>query len=228
MSRLTLLGAGGANFSPLQISGLKLWLRASDLALNNGDPVASWADQSGVGNNVTQGTTANKPTFVTNQINGLPVVRFDGTDDRLNAANSGYAQTNTIFVVANVGANAGYKDMFSSTTGNENALYLDTAEVFRIFAGTELAGSGDVHGAFKLFCGIFAGSSSKLYINGTQNGSTGNAGTGDSSTFRLGDGPGASTPLPGDIAEVLFYNASLTDAQRQQVEAYLNARYALY
>jgi hypothetical protein len=54
------------------------------LGLANNDPVALWADQSTAGNNATQGTGANKPTFKSaDGPGGLPCVTFDGTTDFL-------------------------------------------------------------------------------------------------------------------------------------------------
>jgi len=51
----------------------------------------------------------------------------------------------------------------------------------------------------------------------------------------IGNGGGDSTPravgsagFPGDLAEVIFYNRAVTNTERQQVEAYLNTKYAIY
>ena len=49
-------------FTPRSLSGLKLWLAADRIAgLSDGDPVTTWSDLSGQGNNATQGTGAAKP-----------------------------------------------------------------------------------------------------------------------------------------------------------------------
>lgn len=63
--------------SPDTISGLIGWWKADALSLNNGDPVDTWADSSSSRNDATQ-TGDNSPTYVTNVINNLPVVRFTG------------------------------------------------------------------------------------------------------------------------------------------------------
>ena len=39
---------------------------------------------------------------------------------------------------------------------------------------------------------------------------------------------GSSFAFDGDIAEFLVYNASLSDENRDLLEAYLNTRYAIY
>jgi hypothetical protein len=87
----------GAAFSPLSISGLKLWLKADagtlqtsggSAASADGDPVGQWLDQSGQGNHVAQATGSQRPTLKLAIQNSLPIVRTDGVDDYLqNAAN---------------------------------------------------------------------------------------------------------------------------------------------
>ena len=67
-----------------KIRGLDLWLEADKGVTPSGGPISTWADQSGHGNNATQTTTGNKPALVPNVLNGLPVVRFNGTSSYLN------------------------------------------------------------------------------------------------------------------------------------------------
>ena len=65
---------------PTEITGLALWLKADAITgLNNGDPVGTWPDSSGLGNDFSQSTAANKSIYLTNIQNGLPVVNFDIT-----------------------------------------------------------------------------------------------------------------------------------------------------
>lgn len=50
--------------------------------LSDGDPVSTWIDRSGRGNNITQTSTA-RPTYKIAQQSGQPVIRFDGLDDSM-------------------------------------------------------------------------------------------------------------------------------------------------
>jgi hypothetical protein len=59
----------------MPLNGLRLWLKADAVTQT---PVARWADQSGLQNQVLQGTLENRPLVVQNALNGRPVVRFDG------------------------------------------------------------------------------------------------------------------------------------------------------
>lgn len=83
-------GASGAGITdPTDIDDCELWLDASTLALADNARVATWPDSSGNGHDATQGTAAAKPTYKTNVVNGLGVVRYDGDPDAQFVALSG-------------------------------------------------------------------------------------------------------------------------------------------
>jgi len=68
-----------ADSNPSNVSGLKLWLRAdAGVPTGWGD---YWADQSGQGNHAVQSVGVALPRLVSNVVNGLPVLRFDGAND---------------------------------------------------------------------------------------------------------------------------------------------------
>ena len=82
-------------FAPTQIAGLYSWHRGDlgtyqtsggSAAGADGDPIGEWQDQSGNGYHLAQSTAGNRPTLQTNELNGHPVVRCDGSNDRLQAA----------------------------------------------------------------------------------------------------------------------------------------------
>lgn len=60
----------------------------------NGERIDTWEDQSGNGNDVTQGTDASRPTYNTAVVNGQPVLSFDGGDQLNNTTFSGMAGKN--------------------------------------------------------------------------------------------------------------------------------------
>jgi hypothetical protein len=71
--------------------GANLVLDARFIDQSDNTAVTSWIDRSGNSNNADQSTVANQPTFQTNEINGNPVVQFDGAsipnNDFLNISN---------------------------------------------------------------------------------------------------------------------------------------------
>jgi hypothetical protein len=79
--------------------------------------------------------------------------------------------------------------------------------------------------------------SQKMFINGSLVSSSISAGSINALNIKIGIGNAGSTRPPlnpnfggfqGDIAEVIIYDKALTTPERQQVEAYLNAKYAIY
>lgn len=137
MSGLLLAKAGG--FHPLQIANCQLWLDAAQITgLVDADPVTTWNDLSGNARNASQATSANKPTYRTSQINGLPVVRFDGTDDFMTAGSAANwvflhdAGGHTIYIVFEVAGDGAPTD--------PNALYsiLDTCDILQANVGYAL------------------------------------------------------------------------------------------
>ena len=87
------------DFAPDQLTGLQLWLDASDastlydattggslVAANGG--VARWEDKSGNNRHATQGTAGSRPARKTAIQGGLDVLRFDGSDDQLSVPSS--------------------------------------------------------------------------------------------------------------------------------------------
>jgi hypothetical protein len=68
----------------VEIPGLVLWLMGDKGVVANGNNVASWADQSGKGNNANQTTVSLQPLLVPSALNGHSVVRF-GSNGALNA-----------------------------------------------------------------------------------------------------------------------------------------------
>lgn len=68
-----------AIFQPTDISGCHLWLKASAIGISNNQAVQYWIDSSGSGNHMnTVVSGGGYPRYLTNQLNGLPVVRFTG------------------------------------------------------------------------------------------------------------------------------------------------------
>lgn len=78
-------GVGTNNTSAIQN---RIWYKAdagvfSDAGITSagaGSQVQQWNDQSGVGNNAVQATSAYRPTYRLNVVNGFPALRFSGSN----------------------------------------------------------------------------------------------------------------------------------------------------
>jgi hypothetical protein len=208
------------------VSGLVAWFKADALSLTDADPVATWADSSGEANDLAQATGGLQPTYRTNVLNGLPVVRFDGVDDYLTRATPTYAQPNTVFVVQQFAAptDGAYNIMFDGAGGSGHYITkVGGGDSRALFAGATLAGS-PATGNFEIWSASFNGALSELFVNGTSN-IAGDAGSQSLVGLRVGAAFNAAGPFHGDIAEVLVYNAALSAGDRQLLEAYLGTKY---
>ena len=213
---------GTPNAMPTDYSGLSLWLKADSLALNDGDLVSTWTDSSGNGDNATATSTA-RPTYKTGIVNGKPVLRYTSTN---NLDLGSYISTaRSIFVV--------YKPIldFSKTY----MLILGHPGVYDFFGTANTAGNPIFNSTY-VSANVSGGSA---WVNGTSTNplsvlwqpnfsvlslqTTGNTNIG----ALANDRNSASNDFIGDYAEVIVYNRVLTSTERQNVEAYLLAKYGI-
>lgn len=227
-------------------SGAKLWLKSDSGTTLSGSAVSAWADQSGTGNNVSQSNNPNMPTYVENAVNGRPVIRFTGTGQILQST-SQVLSGSTAFTTFTVGklnelrSPANYQYFWwnggdTSNVGYGCYLYPTTPQILRYAWGSNSASLSDpsaaVVGTLYTLSSRFSGGASgthEMWINGgvsspvsrtkTSAGLSGGA-------FSVGNyGPSAGYGLYGDVAEILIYDRSLTDTERQNVYSYLSARW---
>jgi hypothetical protein len=120
------------------VNGLNPQGNPAALPANNAQ-IPFWGDSSGHSRNGTQGITAQQPRFITNVVNGKPVVRFDGSStagqgDFMNIIGGALANTDlsklTLFIVSNDNRNAGdvsNKDILSTRDNHGNG-WVETYE----------------------------------------------------------------------------------------------------
>jgi hypothetical protein len=219
--------AGAAPFDPASISGLTLWLKADAIAgLSDGDPVGTWADASGNGNDAVQATESFKPTYKINLVNGLPVVRFDGVDDLLTtpALNLG---TRSYVVVAkkNGAAGGSYHGVLQQGGPIYYQLYAQTNWSMYLGGVHDFGVTFDE--AFQAVVMTCADGAGNLQLR--KNGVAGTSGTGSSTTENtpLSVGRFGSNVLNGDLAEVLVYDSVLSSGDINDLESYLTSKYGL-
>lgn len=222
-------------FNPILISGLKLWLDAtqnvfSDAGITpavNGNGVQQWGDRSGNGNNVTQGTAASRPTFTTAQLNGLPTINFDGVNDFMRATSFTLAQPEHIFIVFKNTTYTVQGRIFDGNTVNSMLVYNNNpTPQFQMFDGSGACTIATVPvGTFAVCDFLFSGSSSFSRANNSVK-NTGSIGTDSGSGITLGATfDGSSNWGNVAIAEILVYNTALSDANAALVTRYLGAKW---
>ena len=221
-------------------SALELWLQADDLALADGASVAEWPDASGNGNGATA-SGSRQPTFATSlgpsEANGRPLVRFDGSDDRLEGSLSKVGPV-TYFSVARGnegGANTSkgaIAEIYDSGGTSRNSMYLPGDEL-RYFSGSFINGStttnsGNQDSGFLIY-GAQNGISPQnlsLRLNGAVDGSGTTSENGFADSYVVGDDqPGNDDFISGSIGEFIVFASELNTTRQTLVDNYLSAKY---
>jgi hypothetical protein len=218
-------------WTPTQLgTAVKGWWKADAItSLNDGDAVASWADSSGNSQTLTEAT--NRPSYQTNELNGLPVVRFDGTNDTLGVTGTlGIsAQPFTVAAVWNpAAANAG--QVLFQTTGVVVWVEDTNADDLRVAASTNRDVSiASYNGAPFILLVSIEGASTVVRANGTVLSLPGSPGTtGMSGNMAVGNATaGGALGTQGDIAEILFTNTNPALTDKEKIEGYLAYKWGL-
>ena len=241
-----------AAFSPPQVAGLTLWLKADagvyqttggSLA-TDGQTAQEWQDQSGNLYHLAQGTAGARPTFETSEINGLPVVRFNGIANSLNRGEAVSdlitAGAFTLYAVFRTDAFAG--DFGLGSPQSNEALFADQLSQFGLgfkaaepyVVGYNNDGTYDTVAqtiaAATVYGVMFRHESGNLYLkvsgfaelttpSGNTAGITGNA--------IMGRSASGAIYWDGDLGELLVYNGAVSPADRTLLEDYLATRWAI-
>lgn len=227
-----------SSITPASISGCQLWLDAHQITgLADGDPVATWADASGNARDVSEAT--NRPTYQTSEINGLPVVRFDGSNDRLEGADNAVWQFTDFTMYAVVrfaGFHAGYyQNTIVSQDNSSKWMFCyknetGTTHFHQNPGGTELDSTAwtAVVGTWYLVGCSRNATTVSFRTNGEAKG-TATHGTqlpDVSGPLIIGVSEGAT--INADIAEIVLYNAAISAGDTTELEDYFNSKYAIY
>lgn len=219
-------------FQPGSISGLALWLDASDLSTitASSGAVSQWNDKSGNARHVSQGTASFQPTTGSSTLNGLNVISFDGSNDNLRTSN-GALQLATLTCVALIRSNTVFRSLVGvsqEATTHTNPFWRwtifhnETSTMAIRLNGTNVVGFSsagtDVPRILVLDTGV-----GDLWLNGIRSiDTTGVTLTYPNSTpFIIGSTAANDTALNGYVAEIIIYDKSLSATERTLVSNYL-------
>lgn len=80
----TEISSGITPLAPTEIADVRVSVEPEGLAgFADDGPIDVWVNETGLGNDFTQATEANKPLCKTNILNGFSIARFDGVSDRI-------------------------------------------------------------------------------------------------------------------------------------------------
>ncbi len=232
-------GEAPSDWVPTDISGAGLSLMAwyNAQAGVTGTTVTSWADQSGNGNDAS---SASGPIAIGSAINGLTMLRFDGTTQYLSAADSSSLDISSgsnlsIFVLVDprfgntqntiVSKGANYRFGLEDTSGvaNHAAHFVGTTNVYS-------ADNSITNNAAQII-GIVSGEG--FYIDGSAGITTTiTADNPNSEVLEIGrvqaSIAGTTYYFDGDIAEIVMVSGKIETGERQKLEGYLAQKYATW
>lgn len=202
-------------------------------------PITTWADQSGNGNDWLEdtGSGGQGPTLSSAVLNGLDVVTFDGTNDKMSQAAfivGSSAGSMSLVVRRTTTANKGWH-LFGSTASQPHFMHGNL--IYESFGSTVRA-SGVASSAFDLNeWGVYTvtkgsgGFAIVRYANNVQF-ATQNTTAGWTGTFRLGCGNqggaiGSTHSFQGEVAEMAVWGKVLSTQERTDVFDYWNDKFAL-
>ena len=226
--------------TPNQISGLKLWLKADSLVTTSGSNVSQWGDCSGHLHHCFQNNNTLRPEFLTNQLNHMPCVRFNGSNSYLSGdvINGLDTSSATLIVLASGGTMSG--DVFRGLVAIDN-LQFGLAYDGMLQNITSLGGGGYTWQAGAplpnsgflpsiLMTKKMKGVKVEQFINSTLNHTNTSPiiiGSFTNNNYQVGRTNGSySGYYNGNIYEVLLYDKFLNEDEYSAIENYLRSKYA--
>lgn len=239
-------------FLPSSITGLNLWLDATDSSTitQSTSRVSQWNDKSGNSRHFTQATSSEQPSYETTGFGGKACINVSDGTRLVRAANSmgtlASSLTMSVFVVAETTFTNQWNITLTNWTTTAGSDFGDGTSRFHLSlrdtvtnlhtlytAGTLRSSAGGTADNTKYVSGFVwsgANQTSLLTLNGTTQTFTPTAALPNSSanaTSVFGIGDSRAGFACKRIAEVIMYDTALTTTDRQSVENYLKAKYAI-
>jgi CHAT domain-containing protein len=218
---------------PIPTSGLKLWLSADSgvSTSSSRERVSEWQDRSGNGLHASMRTPSRQPSLIPDAINGLPVIRFDGTQSLI-LANVLRLSDMTLFIVARNNQPSESFHMIlgpANSSPNNQLRFQDGSKVLFVGTGNNMPVVTPTVGNTGMYHALsarYAGSTLKVYRDGSFVSSHSFTTIGPWDLLQIGAWYSQHFLL-GDIAEIVAYDRALTDNERESVNSYLRKKYAL-
>ncbi|MBK8399215.1 MAG: Ig-like domain-containing protein [Leptospiraceae bacterium] len=222
--------------SSIGASSLKMHLQADSLSTSTTN-VSLWKDSAGNGLDISQGTGADQPTYLSSGINGKPVVQFISNKYLTRPCSIDIGSlNNTIIGVMNNSVGGGtHKVLLHHGT---KLLYYNGSNEFSLFNEVEnnqkIASSTDFNSSVSIDPNmIFAlnhnGTTGAMYKNNFNVSGIVNTtpGYNCSSALYFGRPSFVGDGFNGTVGEFLYFNATLPVGDRLTVSCYLSAKYGI-
>ena len=231
----------------LPAGNLAGWYKADAITgLSDGDAVASWVDSSGNGNTLTQSTSGAKPSYETNEVNSLPIVRFDkdaspgdnlfladlggdfepGTGDFYIAMVAKFPSSGTQFIMSK--ADSGVQGLNVFISGSNLLFRPQTVGTTTNNIRQDSVVDSSFH---TIVCRRVSSTLGSEYDGSaftTDDGTKVNDGDMDNdANFNVGSSSTGGLDADMDLAEVLIAVGTLSDVNLQRITGYLAHKYGL-
>jgi len=210
---------------PIPLQTLQHHYQANNVGLSDGQVINTWTDDVG-SSDLTLNTGT--PTFETNVVNGLPVLRSNG-NEFLDASIPTISQPWTVFCVVKVNTISDDHVFWagSSTDFNVSLMLNDFFPAFRArTGGSPFNSSSSGNTKFNVFTLIGDGSNSELRLNGSFSQSGSGSSSLDKLTVMSGNN-GSNASNGSDFAELIVYSSRLSGQDLSDTENFLLNKYNL-
>lgn len=214
------------DWSPDSITGLDVWLDASQLGLADGATVAAWPNL-GAGADPTILSGSPSLTFKAGVANGNGVVRFGANGDRVRGTTDAYHNYAYIGITRRWGPTYGRSFGVAIPAANiligMHAVGEDCCYDNGFLTMGNSWGDTSVVGNWRLYgYDSDAAASTRFFVYGevmgTRDGGEGLVNAYSISGYTMDD---TQETMDCDVGELLIYNPQISDADRQSVEGYL-------
>lgn len=226
-------------FNPTQLPNLTIWVDPSNAAsvTTGAGGISQINDLSGNGNNYTQAVAGQRPDY-TGTINGLNIMTFvSANTDTLVCVNT--TALGPSLTIASVHKSTGVPSAVGPFTADDvgagqriaqyrwDSATVPTTICFPGPVTVSGVGAPDISAAAHVFVSVLSSAATVTnYIDGTANGTSAvGALASGTPTTRIGVAASSGGQWNGSIAEIVVCNTALTTLQRQNLEAYLKAKW---
>jgi hypothetical protein len=221
-----------SSFGPLDLPNLKVWLDANDLSTitkDGSNAVSSWADKSGNGYDVIQGTTTQQPIY---NINGFgtaskPYISFDGLNDTLINAPITWGGSDNLFIVCKINDVIG-SQIITASIATSHQSFISSGGGLNSFNGSVLTAGTVVSGTPFMFNTLYNGFNSDIQLNNNAIVSGDSGIINNTLSLRIASvdyGVGFYANI--DIVEIII-SGELIPQERIDLNNYANAKYGIY
>lgn len=186
---------------------------------------------------VASQTLTKRPLWVSANLNGKDIARFDGSNDFLQANVGADMSTFSVYVIVKAAVNRQFNGIIGHVTTTTNAMTLEngTGSQLDVWHDNVAGGGKALTGASSYVTGTwyrvlltYTSGDCKIYIDGVQKGtSTQASGFLKCSTFTMSCDNIAFFPHNGDMAYVLGMDSVISSGNYASLETWAKARWAL-